>query len=126
MCLLDEVLTWGADAVECRTSTHRAPANPLRRAGRLGALAAIEYAAQAMAVHAALLAGSDDGATPGYLASVRDVTLLVDRLDTLPGDLVARAERITSGERTALYAFQIYGPASVVASGRAVVVFGSR
>ena len=30
MCLLDEVLGWGATRTECRTSTHRALDNPLR------------------------------------------------------------------------------------------------
>ena len=80
MCLLDEVLNWNATRVQCRSSTHRDPANPLRAHDRLAAVCGIEYAAQAMAVHGALIA-SRITASPkntsiaGYLASVRNVTL---------------------------------------------------
>src|SRR2546430_15076222 len=56
MCLLDEVLSWDAARIRCRSATHRSPDNPLRLHGRLGAACGIEYAAQAMAVHGALVA----------------------------------------------------------------------
>src|SRR5215831_9800765 len=100
MCLLDEVLSWDAARIRCRSSTHRAADNPLRAHGRLGAACGIEYAAQAMAVHGALIAASAPlastvstqvrgsiGATVGYLASVRNVTLNVTRLDDLEEEL---------------------------------------
>src|SRR2546430_8967757 len=58
MCLLDEVLSWDAARIRCRSATHRSPDNPLRLHGRLGAACGIEYAAQAMAVHGALVAAS--------------------------------------------------------------------
>ena len=58
MCLLDEVLTWDATQIRCRSATHRVPDNPLRAHGRLGAVCGIEYAAQAMAVHGALVGSS--------------------------------------------------------------------
>ena len=56
MCLLDAVDAWDSESIRCRATSHRDPANPLRDAGSLPATAAIEYAAQAMAVHGALLA----------------------------------------------------------------------
>ena len=59
MCLLDAVLAWDSGQIHCRASSHRQPDNPLRAAARLGAACGIEYAAQAMAVHGALLAPSD-------------------------------------------------------------------
>ena len=58
MCLLDAVLSWDATRIRCRSTTHRTPDNPLRAHGRLGAACGIEYAAQAMAVHGALVASS--------------------------------------------------------------------
>src|SRR5256886_11224671 len=58
MGLLDEVLSWDATRIRCRSATRRSPDNPLRLHGRLGAACGIEYAAQAMAVHGALVAAS--------------------------------------------------------------------
>ena len=86
MCLLDEVLTWNAVRVQCRSSTHRDLANPLRARNRLAAVCGIEYAAQTMAVHGALIASRitaspKSTAVAGYLASVRNVTLYTNRLD---------------------------------------------
>ncbi|MGH8275573.1 MAG: 3-hydroxylacyl-ACP dehydratase, partial [Steroidobacteraceae bacterium] len=122
MCLLDEVLAWDATRIRCRSGTHRAADNPLRAHGRLGAACGIEYAAQAMAVHGALVAASAPlastvsthvrgsiGATVGYLASVRNVALQVTRLDDVEGELVAAAERVAGDGRTVLYEFEVSG-----------------
>ena len=56
MCLLDEVLAWNEQRIVCSAVSHTSPENPLRLAGRLGSANGVEYAAQAMAVHGALLA----------------------------------------------------------------------
>ncbi len=123
MCLLDEVLSWDTNRISCRSGSHRSPDNPLRADGRLSAACGIEYAAQAMAVHGALLAGGTGGPRPGLLASVRNVVLNVDRLDNLETDLIAVAERITGDERTVLYDFGVSAGGRVLLSGRASVVF---
>ena len=136
MCLLEEVLSWDAAHIRCRSNTHRAPDNPLRAHGRLGAACGIEYGAQAMAVHGALIAASAPlsstvstavrgsiGAAVGYLASVRNVALHVDRLDTIAEELVAAAERITGDGRTVLYDFSVSAAGRVLVSGRAGIVF---
>lgn len=136
MCLLDEVLAWDATRIRCRSSTHRSGDNPLRAHGRLGAACGIEYAAQAMAVHGALIAASAPlastvsshvrgsiGTSVGYLASVRNVALNVSRLDDLEGELVAAAERITGDGRTVLYEFSVSSAGRVLLSGRASIVF---
>jgi predicted hotdog family 3-hydroxylacyl-ACP dehydratase len=136
MCLLDEVLSWDAGRIRCRSATHRAADNPLRAYGRLGAACGIEYAAQAMAVHGALVAASAPlasrvstsvrssiGAAIGYLASVRNVTLYVARLDDLEADLIAAAERITGDGRTVLYEFSVWGAVQPLLRGRASIVF---
>jgi predicted hotdog family 3-hydroxylacyl-ACP dehydratase len=87
----------------------------------------VEYAAQAMAVHGALMGESlaGDGKAPpraGYLASVRSVSLLVNRLDTEAGPLTVSAERLTGDDNTALYSFELQAGAKVLMFGRAVVV----
>ncbi|MGH8137385.1 MAG: 3-hydroxylacyl-ACP dehydratase [Steroidobacteraceae bacterium] len=124
MCLLDEVLAWDATTTRCRTSTHRSIENPLRAYGRLGAACAIEYAAQAMAVHGALVASSAGlSASPGVLASVRGVQLYVDRLDEIEADLVASVERVAGDQSTALYEFSVAAGAAVLVTGRAAIAF---
>ncbi len=69
MCLLDAVKNWSDSAITCRASSHADLANPLRAEGRLGAANGIEYAAQAMAIHGALIAGNDASPRQGYLTS---------------------------------------------------------
>jgi predicted hotdog family 3-hydroxylacyl-ACP dehydratase len=122
MCLLDAVVDWSAADITCRASSHTDPANPLRAEGRLGAASGIEYAAQAMAVHGALLAGASDRPRHGYLTSLRGVTLHVARLDDLPGELSVRAERLSSDGRHVLYRFVISHAGRCLVEGRAAVV----
>jgi predicted hotdog family 3-hydroxylacyl-ACP dehydratase len=137
MCLLDEVVSWDATRIRCRSTTHRAADNPLRAHGRLGAACGIEYAAQAMAVHGALVAASAPlastvatsvrgtmGAALGFLASVRNVVLYVPQLDDLEADLIASAQRITGDGRTVLYEFTVCTSAPLL-SGRASIVFAT-
>ena len=125
MCLLDAVTEWSDAAITCRASTHTDPANPLRAEGRLGAANGIEYAAQAMAIHCALIAGeADEGAAPrqGYLTSVRSVSLHVARLDDLPGDLDVHAERLSGDSNNILYQFSLSHAGRCLLEGRAAVV----
>lgn len=122
MCLLDAVLAWDSGQIHCRASSHRQPDNPLRAAARLGAACGIEYAAQAMAVHGALLAPEGAPPRPGYLASVRSVQLAVDRLDDLPQDLDIVAERLSGDEHNILYHFRVEHAGDLLLSGRAAVM----
>lgn len=122
MCLLDAVVDWSAADITCRASSHTDPANPLRAEGRLGAASGIEYAAQAMAVHGALLAGASDRSRHGYLTSLRGVTLHVAQLDDLPGELSVRAERLSGDGRHGLYRFVISHAGRCLVEGRAAVV----
>lgn len=122
MCLLDGVVDWSPDHVLCRATGHTDPANPLRADGRLGAACGIEYAAQAMAVHGALLAAADQAPRQGYLTSVRSVALQVDRLDDLPGELAVRAERLSGDGNTLLYQFSLEHAGRRLLDGRAAVV----
>ncbi|PXW96639.1 putative hotdog family 3-hydroxylacyl-ACP dehydratase [Sphaerotilus hippei] len=123
MCLLDSMQAWDTGRIRCRVTGHTAPDHPLRSAGGLLAAAAIECAAQAMALHGALLARQAGGtASPGYLASARGVTLHRLRLDDLAGPLDVVAERQAGDARQILYAFSVSHQGEPIAEGRAAVV----
>jgi predicted hotdog family 3-hydroxylacyl-ACP dehydratase len=126
MCLLDTVEAWDETHVRCTATSHRDAGNPLRSHGRLAAVCGVEYAAQAMAVHGALLGVIDGprGARPrvGYLASVRNVEAHVERLDTLDAALAIEAERVSGGGNTVLYGFTVRCNERVLLTGRAAVL----
>eukprot|EP00825_Cyclidium_porcatum_P007295 TRINITY_DN1364_c0_g1_i14.p5 TRINITY_DN1364_c0_g1~~TRINITY_DN1364_c0_g1_i14.p5 ORF type:complete len:149 (-),score=35.21 TRINITY_DN1364_c0_g1_i14:919-1365(-) len=122
MCLLDKVIEWSESSIICRATSHNDPGNPLRAEGRLGAANGIEYAAQAMAIHGALLANADDQPRQGYLTSVRSVTLNVARLDDLPGELSVQAERLSGDSNNILYQFSLSHDGRCLLEGRAAVV----
>ncbi|MDN0082720.1 hypothetical protein QU487_08145 [Crenobacter sp. SG2305] len=65
MCLLAEVSDWDVQRLMARADSHRDTVNPLRQHGRLGGTCAIEYAAQATALHGALSAGRDEAPRAG-------------------------------------------------------------
>jgi predicted hotdog family 3-hydroxylacyl-ACP dehydratase len=128
MCLLDEVTAWDAEHVQCTATSHRDPHNPLRSGGlsgtqgRLAAVCGVEYAAQAMAVHGALLSASGDRPRVGFLTSVRDVEPQVERLDTLEGPLLVEAERLSGNGNTILYRFALKHGDRLLLTGRATVM----
>jgi len=124
MCLLEQVLSWDSLGIVCRATSHRADDNPLRAHGRLGAACAIEYAAQAIALHGALLQppsadASRTGAGFGLLASAREVELCVTRLDDLLSDIRVSAQRLHSDARGALYSFALQVEELILVRGRA-------
>jgi predicted hotdog family 3-hydroxylacyl-ACP dehydratase len=121
MCLLEEVLEWDARHLVCLATSHRDPGNPLRVAQTLPAACGIEYAAQAMAVHGALLSDGEP-LRPGVLASVRSVSLRAARLDDVAGPLRVTAERLSGEQDHILYRFSVAGDAGELLSGRAAVV----
>jgi predicted hotdog family 3-hydroxylacyl-ACP dehydratase len=126
MCLLENVLEWSEQRIVCEALSHADPANPLRAGERLGAAVGVEYAAQAMAVHGALLAQSDAAPTQGYLTSVRGLSLHVDRLDDLAGPLRVTAERLSGDARLILYQFHIHHGERCLIEGRASVVLDAQ
>lgn len=126
MCLLDRVTEWSESRIVCEAVSHTDPVNPLRAAGRLGAATGVEYAAQAMAVHGALLGPSDAAPTQGYLTSVRGLSLHADRLDDAQGPLTITAERLSGDARLILYQFTLHGGGRCLIEGRASVVLDAQ
>lgn len=126
MCLLDSVDEWTVDEIRCTSRTHLAPQNPLRRQQQLSALHLVEYAAQAMAAHGALLAqGSEQGqARAGMLGALRDIRLHCERLDSLNGPLSVVAKRRLARADGLVYDFKIDADQRVLCEGRVIVALG--
>jgi len=143
MCLLEHLESWDSDTITCIATSHRDADNPLRRGGRLHAVAGVEYAAQVMALHGNLLSATDtptamDGgsaeheAVPtgtsagavfrqpaiGYLASVRDLKLDLEDLGTVAEDLRITARRLSGDATGFIYEFEIRAGARALLSGR--------
>jgi predicted hotdog family 3-hydroxylacyl-ACP dehydratase len=123
MCLLAGVLQYDAQGIRCVAVSHRSPDNPLRENGRLHAVCGVEYAAQAMAVHGALLSGQGNG-TPrgGRLASLRSLDLRVNRLDDVEADLEISAVQIMGDDNNMVYEFAVHADARCLLGGKATVV----
>ena len=81
----------------------------------------VEYAAQAVAVHGAVIEQSSI-ARKGYLAALRDVVCSVERLDTQDGDLVVRTTRVAAESGRLLYDFRIEAGGRELLKGRLSVV----
>ena len=121
MCLLDELVDYGPERIQCRARTHLAPDNPLRVQGELASVCGIEYAAQAMALHGRLTRQAQTSRA-GFLASVRDVVCHVARLDEIRADLVIDAERLMGDEARVVYGFSLAAGGTLLLTGRAAVI----
>jgi len=123
MCLLDSVAGWDDRSINCISNTHRDPANPLRRDGRLSAVHAFEYAAQAAAVHGGLRARSAGvTAPPGYLAALRDAHLCAMHLDDVASPLQIRAHRLFGEAANTVYQCQVSAGGVLLAEARITII----
>jgi len=123
MCLLDSVLKWDDESIVCTSETHRDPANPLRRDGRLSALHAFEYGAQAAAVHGGLRARLAGVVVPPcYLAALRDAHLRVTRLDEIASRLEVRAQRLFGEGGNTIYDCRVSAGDVRLADGRVTIM----
>lgn len=140
MCLLERVVECDSSAIRCETRSHLDPDNPLLRDGHLSSICAIEYAAQAMALHGALNQTAGDNAAVtiaraqrpqpeaparhGYLASVRDTRCHTPYLDVFDSKLIVSARRLLGESKHVIYAFVVATGQEELVSGRAAVVLG--
>ena len=126
MCLLEALLEWSADSISCRIDNAADADHPLRSAAGLLSPCAIEYAAQAMALHAALCQAPGSAVRPGFLASARGVQLRVPRLDDAAGPLTVSAQRLAGADTQALYQFALLDARQrLLVQGRATVVLNT-
>lgn len=123
MCLLDSVLKWDDKSIVCISATHRDPANPLRRDGRLSALHAFEYGAQAAAVHGGLRArAAGVNSPPSYLAALRDAHLQVTLLDDIASPLEVRAQRLFGDAGNTIYECRVSADDVPLADARITIM----
>lgn len=125
MCLLDNVASWNEQEITCLASSHVLPSNPLRYQAQLNTACGIEYAAQAMAVHGALVAQQDAPPRAGFLVSVRGATVHRARLDDIEHPLEIKATCIHSSGDNILYEFSLHAANALLLEGRATVMLNA-
>ncbi len=123
MCLLERVLRWDEQHIEATSRTHLDVTNPLRSAHGLRSLSLCEYAAQAMALHGALIQETRTP-TPGMLATLRHVRIHCEYVHTLPDELHVIAARVHAIEGLVQYEFRVVHADTVLIDGRSTVALG--
>ncbi len=122
MCLLDQVLFWDEMGLHCSATSHLQADNPLRTAQGLPAWIAIEYAAQAMAVHGGLLQEENSKPRVGYIAVLKDVTWTQPRLDLEQAPLEIEVAMTQFLVDSRSYSFHVSCGGKEIIVGEALVV----
>ncbi|SSC07334.1 3-hydroxylacyl-ACP dehydratase [bacterium endosymbiont of Bathymodiolus sp. 5 South] len=124
MCLLDTVKQWNSDSIVCITQTHQKNDNPLRNNGSLPVSALIEYGAQAMAVHGALIAKYlTEQMQEGYLAALKNVNFYQNfDINNIASPLIVKATRKFASQGNMIYEFSVASEDTDLISGRATIV----
>ena len=121
MRLIDSVTCWTADSIECHGSCNCLD-HPLSQNGKLSSTVAIEYAAQATAVHGFLLA-NDNVAKFGVLAKLTDISLHMAVVDNIQSPLRIFAQLVARTDQGCIYNFEVNGTRLPIASGRLMIAF---
>ncbi len=133
MRLIDRVVSHDDLSIVCESESHRAADHPLAIEGVLSIACGLEYGAQAMAIHGALLAGSapdspgplESAARHGYLVAAFDLTWSVERLDQCPSPLTIEAVREFGSDNQVAYRFELSAAGESIMRGRAAVVLSA-
>lgn len=119
MCLLERIESWDEKNIVCTAHSHGATDNPLRSHGRLPAIHALEYAAQAMAVHGGLTARREGKQLlSGFLVAVRNVRFYFDRLDTFDDPLTIVATQLMALDNNQIYQAEVSAASRLIAEAR--------
>ena len=128
MRLIDRVVSYDGQTIVCESDSHRAADHPLAEAGVLSIVCGLEYGAQAMAIHGALLANGGSPAARtrhGYLVAASDLRWTVERLDQCATPLVIKAISEFRTNSQVAYRFEISASSAVVLAGHASVLLGA-
>lgn len=129
MRLIDRIVSYDDQRIICESDSHRAADHPLAQDGVLSIVCGLEYGAQAMAIHGALLADealpSQDASRRGYLITASDLCWTVERLDRCAAPLVIEAVCEFRSEHQVAYRFELRAAGDTVLSGRAGVLLAS-
>lgn len=123
MCFLDAVTDWDSENI-CCSATAPGAGHPLMRSGKVSSLMAVEYAAQATALHGALL---DAATSPqaGMLATLRNVDLHCMWFPVNKNALTIHAKLISRTVGGCSYSFKVASKHQPIASGYLLVAFQS-
>lgn len=122
MCLIDTVLSWDNTKITCESSSHLSPQNPLLNDNKLASVHLVEYGAQAIAVHAGLLAHQKGGRViAGYLAALHDVEFRQEYINHIDAPLLIYAQKLAAVEKSYLYNFEVSAKQQILGSGRVTV-----
>ncbi|MCK4707613.1 MAG: 3-hydroxylacyl-ACP dehydratase [Gammaproteobacteria bacterium] len=122
MCLLDSVDSWDELRINCLTDSHHLPDNPLRDTTRLASVNAIEYGAQAVAIHGRLISDESDLVSrSGFLVQIKNLDFQDCDLSMLSGALNVQAEQIHCDSSSMLYTITIKHDQQQIMSGRIMI-----
>jgi len=110
MCLLSHVKSWDNESITCLSESHLDINNPLRDENGLACINAIEYAAQAIAIHAALNQQDDANlatSSAGYLVQVKNIKYQDIDLSLLAENLTITATQVFTSPTSLVYSFLI-------------------
>ena len=133
MRLIDRVVSHDNARIVCEADSHRAADHPLAIDGVLSIACGLEYGAQAMAIHGALLGGSvpdapgplESAARHGYLVAAFDLTWAAERLDRCATPLTIEAVREFGSDNQIAYRFELSAAGESIMRGRAAVVLSA-
>ena len=123
MCFLNAVTDWDSENICCCAAPPDA-GHPLMRGGKVSAVVAVEYAAQATALHGALL----DAAThpkAGMLVKLREVELHRAWFPDSKSPLTVHAKLLSRAAGGCSSSFKVGSTGQPVASGSLLVAFQS-
>lgn len=120
MCLIEQVVAHDDGHIACASRSHQSEQNPLRTAKGLASVHAIEYGAQAMALHGRLTGKTGRACA---VVAARDVEMRVDWLHDIFEPLQVTATVVMEDSSAATYRFSVEAGGHCLASGRLTVAF---
>lgn len=121
MSLIERIGHWDQNAIRCHADNHRDPRHPLRAHGRLAMICAIEYAAQAMAIHGALRHQRARRPKAGFITALRGVNLAPGCLSDVTQTLDIHTTYIAGDEQSCMYEYSVAAADDTLLTGRATV-----
>lgn len=122
MCMLDELVRWDSDSIDCVSRSHQRSDNPLLHHGVLHCACLLEYCAQAAALHGALLQPDQGRASLAYLGAVKNLELLADRVDPAAELLTIAARCVLNNSDGSIYLVTASSSRQLLLRGRIVLV----
>lgn len=117
MCLLSKVLTWDAEQLTGLAVDLNFKNNPLLCDAELFSITGVEYAAQAVAVHAGLASGQTSG--EGYLVQIKNINIHKPKLSSEPIKVAVYKQALQP--YSMIYDFKISESAELIIEGTLMI-----